>query len=109
MRVEVWKAGKYEVHLEHATDNIWTARLYIQGCWERSKQLQGCDISGAFRNVLSEFEAQYNVHFQCRQELTVSPSEDKWGLFLGETLIGISKARFDADHAKQILEQWREQ
>jgi len=109
MRVEVWKAGKYEVHLVHATDDNWVARLYIQGCWERSKRIQGCDVSEAFRSILDDFEAQYNIHFQRKQELTVSPTEDKWGLFLGKTLIGTSKARFDADHAKQVLEQWRNQ
>lgn len=31
------------------------------------------------------------------------------GLFLNGVLLGTSKQRFDADHAKQVLLRWREQ
>lgn len=31
---------------------------------------------------------------------------DKWGVFLKGVLLGTSKARFDADHAKQVLTHW---
>jgi hypothetical protein len=32
--------------------------------------------------------------------------EGKWGLFLEGVLLGSSKQRFDADHAKQVLLKW---
>ena len=40
-------------------------------------------------------------------KLEVREIDEKWGLFLGETLIGTSKARFDADHAREVLSNWR--
>lgn len=40
--------------------------------------------------------------------LEVKQTEDKWGLFLGSSLIGTSKHRFDVDFAKQVLTNWKE-
>lgn len=36
-------------------------------------------------------------------------ADKKWGLYINGTLIGTSKARFDADHAKVVLNLWRNQ
>lgn len=33
--------------------------------------------------------------------------EGLWGLFLNGVLLGTSKQRYDADHAKQVLLRWR--
>jgi hypothetical protein len=38
-------------------------------------------------------------------DISVLPVEDKWGLFIDDSLIGLSKARFDADFAAQVLEK----
>lgn len=32
--------------------------------------------------------------------------EGKWGLYLGDDLLGTSKARFDADYAREVLIKW---
>lgn len=47
---------------------------------------------------------------QLMGKLEVKPADhngkEGWGLFAGDRLIGTSKARFDADHAKAVLERW---
>lgn len=38
------------------------------------------------------------------RELTVRETDEKkWGLYIGDRLLADSKARVDADHAKQLL------
>ena len=36
--------------------------------------------------------------------ITVEPVDKKWGCFVDGNLIGVSKARFDADFAAQVLQ-----
>jgi hypothetical protein len=42
------------------------------------------------------------------QTLEVREYEGKWGLFLGDTLIGTSKLQCDAQLTRNILIDWRE-
>jgi len=37
--------------------------------------------------------------------IEVLPTDKSWGLYVNGILIGTSKHRFDADHAKVILEK----
>jgi hypothetical protein len=42
-------------------------------------------------------------------QLEIREYEGKWGLFLGDTLIGTSKLQCDAQLTKNILTDWRQE